>query len=166
MTTTPWAERPIEQARLLNPAFLGALLWSSAKGYASIENGSQPYALSFLAVPVVLHKKTREILPGTTRTSLGVWLNGNPQVLVGFSGRAMSLVPLVKEAILFAASGGLVQIRMSRVVAGPRPKTMARFELEASDEVKTCMKKAEFVGRWFALSGEYTTVMALWGVTP
>jgi hypothetical protein len=43
---------------------------------------------------------------------------------------------------------------------------MARFEREASDEVKACIKRAAFLGKWFALSGDYTTVMALWGVTP
>ena len=28
MIIIPWAERPIEQARLLNPAFIAALIWS------------------------------------------------------------------------------------------------------------------------------------------
>ena len=43
---------------------------------------------------------------------------------------------------------------------------MVQFERDATDEVRACIKKAEFVGKWFALSGDYTTVMALWGVAP
>ncbi len=166
MTLTPWTERPLEHARLLNPAFLGSLLWLCAKGYASAAKEYQPYALSFLVVPVVLHKKTREVLPTTSRTSLVAWLGENPSVTVGFSERATALVPLVEEAILFAANGGLLQMKAARVVAGSRPRAMAKFEREASKEVRECIKKAEFVGKWFALSGDYTTVFALWGVVP
>ena len=63
MTTAPWNERPLEHARLLNPAFLGTLLWNCAKAYSSTANVNQPFAVSFLAVPVVLHKSTRESRP-------------------------------------------------------------------------------------------------------
>lgn len=166
MTTTPWNERPLEHARLLNPAFLGTLLWSCARAYSLEAIVNQPFALSFLVAPVVLHKSTRELLPSTTRKSLVAWLGENPRVLVGFFPRAKSLIPLVKEALLFASNGGLLRVEDARVVAGNRPRSMARFEREATDEVRICIKKAEFMGKWFALSGEYTTVMALWGVAP
>ena len=161
-----WPDRPIEQARLLNPAFIGALLWSCAQSYRETAVQAQPYALSFLAAPVVLHKSTRESLPATTRTSLVTWVGENPKVVVGLPERARSLVPLVKEAVLFASNGGLLQVRESHVAAEDRPRTMARFEREASDEVKACLRKAKFLGKWFALSGDYTTVMALLGVAP
>jgi len=166
MSTSPWNGRPLEQARLFNPAFLGTLIWSCARAYSSKANANQPFAVSFLVAPVVLHKSTRESLPTTTRTSLVAWLGENPQVLVGFSERAKSLVPLVKEALLFASNGGLLQVENAGVVAGDRPRAMARFERDATDEVSSCLKKAEFVGKWFALSGDYTTIMALWGVAP
>ena len=166
MTIAPWSERSLEQARILNPAFLGTLVWSCARAYGAAAGENQPYAISFLMAPVILHKGTRETLPTTTRTSLVAWLSENPKLLVGFDDRARSLVPLVKEAILFASNGGLIQIRDARVVAGGRPRAMAGFEREASEEVKACIKKADFVGKWFALSGGYTTVMALWGVSP
>jgi hypothetical protein len=166
MTTAPWNERPLEHARLLNPAFLSMLLWGCARGYSLEANANQPFALSFLVAPVVLHKSTRESLPTTTRTSLVGWLGENPQVLVGFFQRAKSLIPLVKEALLFASNGRLIRVEDARVVAGNRPRSMARFEREATDEVRACIKKAEFMGKWFAFSGEYTTVMALWGVAP
>ena len=166
MTLALWSERPIEQARLLNPAFVGALLWSFARTYTFTAGHSQPYALSFLVVPVVLHKGTRDSLPTTTRTSLASWVCENPTYIVGFAERARTLVPLVKEAILYASNGGLLQVQESLIVAKARPRSMARLEREATDEVKACLKKADFIGRWFALSGDYTTAMALWGVAP
>lgn len=92
MSTTPWSERPPEQARLLNPAFLGTTVWSCAKGYASIDKHGLPYALSFMVVPIVLHKATRECLPRTPRTSMASWLGDNPRAQVGFAERARALL--------------------------------------------------------------------------
>jgi hypothetical protein len=166
MTIASWLDRPIEQARLLNPAFLAALIWSCAEGYGSIDAQGIPYPLSFVAMPIVLHKVTRESLPRAISTSLPAWLGEQPQVHVRFTERATSLVPLVKEGVLFGANGRMLNVSSTRIMAAPKPSSMARFLREASDEVKDCMKKAKFVGRWFASSGDYTTVMALWGITP
>lgn len=166
MTITPWSNRPIEQARLLNPAFLGALMWSCAEGYYSINQQGIPYPLLFVAMPVVLHKPTRASLPKSIRTSLAAWLGENTQVHVHFIERATSLVPVVKEGLLFSVNGQLLSLTSSQIMAAPRPRSMARFLRESSDEVRDCMEKAKFVGRWFASSGDYTTVMALWGVMP
>jgi len=166
MMETPWLERAPEEARLFNPAFLGATLWACARGYRSVHDGGLPYALAFVAMPVALHKGTREELPKITRTSLAAWLADNPRALVGFPVRAQALVPLVKEGILFGSSGQLLTFENDLLIPADRPRSMAGFERKATEEVKACIKKAEFVGKWFAHSGEYTTVMALWGVSP
>jgi len=166
MTIASWSDRPFEQARLLNPAFLAALIWSCAEGYCSIDQQGMPYPLSFIAIPVILHKSTREGLPRAVRTSLTAWLGENAQVHVRFTERATSLIPLVKEGVLFGVNGQLLNLSSSRIVAGSRPRSMTRFLRESSEEVQDCMAKAKFVGKWFASSGNYTTVMALWGVMP
>ncbi len=166
MITVAWNERSVEQARLLNPAFLGTLLWSGAKGYASVANENQPYLISFLVPPIVLHKSTRERLPRTIRTSLVAWLGDNASVHVGFGDRATALVPLVKEAILFASNTGMIQLQDARVVAARKPSGMAEMMSGTSSEVNACIMRARFVGKWFARSGDYRTVMALWGVAP
>jgi len=166
MSATPWIERPPEQARLFNPAFVGITIWSCARGYASVRQSGLPYALAFVAVPIALHKTTREDLPRSTRTSMASWLAENPRALVGFAERARALVPLVKEGVLFATSGQMLTLDDTRLVAAGRPRSMARFERQATDEVRACVKKAEFVGKWFAGSGDYATIMALWGVAP
>lgn len=165
MSGTLWIERSPEQIRLLNPAFIGALVWSCTRGFVTLQEGGLPFPLAFVAMPVVLHKSTRELLPRSTRTSLASWLNRNSQTHVGFAERARDLVPLVKEGILFAAQGGMLSFEGANLVSARRPRTMTGFEREASEEVKLCVKKAEFVGKWFAASGDYTTTMALWGVT-
>lgn len=166
MSATPWVERPPEQARLLNPAFVGATIWSCARGYASVRGPGLPFALAFVGVPIALHKATREELPRSTRTSMASWLAENPRALVGFAERALALVPVVKEGVLFGSSGQMLTLDGAHLVAADRPRSMARFEREATDEVKACIKKAELVGKWFAGSGDYATIMALWGVAP
>jgi hypothetical protein len=166
MNTSAWSDRPIEQARLLNPAFLAVLLWSFAEGYSSVAEQGIPYALTFVAMPITLHKSTREILPRTTRTNLAAWLGQNPQVHVRFAERATSLVPLVKEGIIFGANGHLLEVSASSIIAMARPRSMTSFLSQTSEEVRDCMKQAKFVGKWFASSGDYTTIMALLGVTP
>jgi hypothetical protein len=37
---------------------------------------------------------------------------------------------------------------------------------QASDEVRECAKRAEFVGKWLAQTGSAPTVLALLGVRP
>jgi Family of unknown function (DUF6521) len=166
MTIKLWSDRPVEQARLLNPAFLAALIWSCAEGYNSINAQGIPYPLSFVAMPIVLHKSTRERLPRAISTSLATWLRENPQVHIRFAERATSLVPLIKEGVLFGVNGQLLNVSSSRIAAATRPISMTSFLRDSSDEVRDCITKAKFVGRWFASSGDYVTIMSLWGVAP
>ncbi|HDX0900063.1 three component ABC system middle component [Stenotrophomonas maltophilia] len=169
MTVSPWREQPTEQARLFNPAFLGALVLCAADGYESNTQEGQglPYPLAFIAVPIVLHKLTREALPRTTRTSLPAWISVNTQTQVGFPARASSLVSSTKDSIAVACHGHLLAIEGSRLRACAKMSAVARFASTVkSPEVSDCLKKAQFVGKWFAGSGDYQTIMALWGVRP
>jgi Family of unknown function (DUF6521) len=127
MTTPVWSDRSVEQARLLNPAFLAALLWSCSEGYKSVAEQGIPFPLTFIAMPVTLHKATRESLPKTTRTSMATWLVQNPQAHVRFAERATALVPLIKEGILFGANGKLIEVSSSQIIAATRPRSMNSF---------------------------------------
>jgi hypothetical protein len=70
-------------------------------------------------------------------------------------------------AILFASVHGLISFSDGdRLLPSPRPAALSRYLDEATQEVRDCVRRAEFVGRWFAAAGTPTTVMALWGVTP
>ena len=166
MSLAAWAEQPAEEARLLNPAFLGALAWACAGGHAKEDDEGFPYPLVFVALPVVLHRPTRAALPRDTRTSLAAWLVGHPRALVGFAERAAALVPTVKSALLFASGNGLLTMTNERVRAGQRPRVMTSFDRQATDEVRDCLKRGRFVGQWFAKAGPAERVMVLWGVAP
>jgi hypothetical protein len=95
------------------------------------------------------------------------WIEENTYFRVGFAERACSLAPFVREALLFGAVHGLFAFDdQHRVVPAPKPGALNGYLRTATDEVRECVKKAEFVGRWLAASGSVETTMALWGVKP
>lgn len=162
-----WAARSREEAYLLNPSFCALIAWSSAIGYQGDGTQGMPYVLPFVAVPLTLHKPTREALPRTVRTSMMAWIEENTYFRVGFAERASSLAPFVREALLFGAVHGLFAFdNERRLVPAPRPRSLRGYLQDATDEVKDCVKKAEFVGKWLVASGSVETTMALWGVKP
>jgi hypothetical protein len=162
-----WSARSREERALLNPAFCAALLWHAARGCAA--TGTRPLAFeeAFLVLPFVLHRHTRMALPRDTRTSLAVWLDENALARGTIVSRAQGLVDYTKEAILFGTANGLLEIADMRLLAGgvwSRPVT--RSLASTSAEVRECAKRAEFVGKWFALTGSESTVLAVLGVRP
>lgn len=161
-----WEERTIEEAHLLNPAFCCAVLSASVVGYTSEASAGLPFPLSFLVLPTTLHKHTRESLPRDTRTSLAAWLQQNCEARVGFAQRVIAVRPHTREAILFGTthgwltmSGGLLAPTINELVIN---KSTQSLETEARE----CLRRAAFVGKWFARAGNAATVMALWGVRP
>ena len=126
-----------------------------------------PFPLAFVAAPAVLHKPTREGLPRTSRTSLASWLEAYPSFRVGFADRARALAPYVREAILFGVIHRLMAISVDgEIIPSPRPRRLVSYLAEATEEVRDCIVKSAFVGKWFARAGSTTTIMALWGIKP
>ena len=81
-----WSERPQELAYLLNPAFLGAIIWRGVGSYAATASVGMPFEFSPLVFPLVLHPATRAILPDI-RTTFPTWLQDHREVLVELPDR-------------------------------------------------------------------------------
>jgi hypothetical protein len=164
-----WADRPSEEQRLLNPAFCSVLLWHAAHGYAmeSHSRASMPFEESFLVMPMVLHRETRDSLPRNAVTSLASWINTYPLARATIADRGQLLVPFTKEALYFGGVYGLLRFPYGRLQANADWRTKIRRILDdSSDEVRLCNKRAEFVGKWFARTGGPETVLAFLGVRP
>lgn len=167
MTTQPWSERPEEEANLLNPAFCSLLIRSTARDYRSATKTSLPFALSFLILPVVLHKPTRDALPSTTATLMTAWAVANPAVLAGFGQRAQRFVESTREAILFGAGHGWLKFNGLGLVPGPKRLGGDPANLPSNTaEVGSCFAASRLLGRWLASAGTTATVMSIWGVAP
>lgn len=164
---TPWNERSVEEQNLLNPGFCTMLLWHAAQGYASERSNPMAIALSFLVLPFVLHKETRESLPFSIRTSLLTWLAEHPIAPPRLGERAATLRAFTRESLIFGGSHGLLLLGQDGVRANAEMKKRVNAALKAtSDEVRECAKRAEFLGRWLEKAGEPETVMTLLGVRP
>lgn len=164
---TPWNQRSIEERNLLNPGFCATLLWHAALGYASDRNTSMAIELSFLVLPFVLHRETRESLPRNILTSLTTWLSTHPIVRTRLGERAANLRFFTREALVFGGSHGLLLLSRDGVRANGEAKKRISAVLKlTSDEVRECAKRAEFLGRWIEQAGGSETVMVLLGVRP
>jgi len=164
---TAWDERPTEVANLLNPAFTGATLRMAVSGYCGEANNGMPFELAFLVFPFALHEATRRRLPRAVSTLLHTWLQDNRDVVVQFPERTRSLVPFTKEAIVFTCQRAVITIDDEGALhpGEAKLKKLASYK-SASDEIKEALGRAEFVGRWFALSGTPVTILTLLGVRP
>ena len=160
-----WTSRPAEERALLNPSFCSCLLWQASVGYGSVAHVPLPFDISFLVLPTVLHRETRESLPKVVRTSLAAWINDNPLARSHIADRARTLVPFTKEAMMYGGLHGLFVLRGGAIAANLEwTKRIAADLKDSTDEVQFCAKRAEFVGKWLASSGSSGTVMAILGV--
>jgi hypothetical protein len=143
------------------------LLWHAAHGYATERNTPMAIELSFLVLPFVLHRETRESLPRNINTSLPTWLAEHPIVQTRLGERAATLRPFTREALVFGGAHGLLSLGQDGVHASADLRKRVNAGLKStSDEVRECAKRAEFLGRWLEKAGGTETVMALLGVRP
>ncbi len=162
-----WTSRANEEAYLLNPAFCCLALVASILEYRESKKEGMPFPLLFMVLPMVLHQPTRRLLPQNIRTSMPAWLQSNASAQVLFHSRVVSLRPHTREALQF----GLLHQWIVKPANGLLDSTRRADDIERAiralkDEASECVTRARFVGRWFASSGEPSTVMALWGIKP
>jgi len=161
----PWSERSIEEANLLNPAFCCATLTASIAGYFSVNDAGMPYPLTFMVLPIVLHKPTRESLPSSTKTSLAAWMQNNADAKVLYAERLLSLKPYTREAIQFGLLYSWIVLHHGWLVQTTFEEfRLTRILQNLDNEAKDCVSRAKLVGKWFALAGSAQTVMNLWGI--
>lgn len=167
MTLPPkWAERPIEEAGLFNPAFTALAISRTVAAFTKQTGRGLPYPLAFLILPTVLHAETRAALPATTNAVMQTWLETNAPMLSTLPGRVKRLLPVSKEAILFGVLHAKLTIEDASLAPG-RHRFAANAEPpEATAETRDCLRAASFLGRWFVVAGTPTTVLASWGVAP
>lgn len=161
----PWTTRPREEANLLNPPFCSLLLTLATEHYERTAKVNMPYVYAFLVLPIVLHKATREGLPKSTLKSLSTWIEENPTLRALFADNVRALKPFVQEALLYGLVHGCLKVDSEGCFTlGKKPRGLTGYEAGSSNEVRDCVKRAQFVGRWFASAGAVPTVMALWGI--
>jgi hypothetical protein len=161
-----WDERPREVANLFNPAFTSLLLSRTLAGYSGGDGAGMPLVLAYLVLPIVLHPDTRDALPRAASTTMYGWIAEYPHLKALFPARARRSVPFTQEAIRFGIMYGKLAISAGSLVTGSHRYAQSAMPSDATDEVKLCLQKAAFLGRWFADTESPRTVLATWGVRP
>jgi hypothetical protein len=160
-----WSEQPLDEASLFNPAFCGVLLNRVAEGHHFELGSGLPFALAFVALPLVLNQSMREELPHSVASVMSAWLLDRPDIPLTFPEQARWFVPVTKQALLFACQHGLIGFERTRVLPASKVR-VAKALLNQSDDLRDSLNRAAFVGRWFARAGDAQTIMAHWGVAP
>ena len=165
MTLSSWSERSVINAHLLNPAFCGEVLRRAIKGYTTAKEGSMPFPLVFVILPIVLHKKTRERLPRSTRGTIHAWLSDNNDLKIGLPERVKSLVPYTREALLFSFYHRKIDIFEAGEL-GLNSFRTRRIKEQETEEIVAIYKQSDFLGKWLASSGSVQSIYAFIGVKP
>lgn len=155
-----------EEIALFNPAFLTRLIYDAAHEHERASGQGLAVPLSFLALPLVLHKATREDLPGTAAALMQKWIRENPRHLARLSFRVISLRPFSGAAIRFGIVQGVLVSESGLLRAGTvlrRPRNFGSLE---TTEIEDCLKAARLLGRWFARQPDAATALAWWGLAP
>lgn len=154
---TAWSDRPQIVAAYLNPALLSVVVLSAARGYAQ-RGELMPWPMSFLVAPLVLHRPTREALPGNTRTHLSTWVQRNPLLRAGLPARAESLASSVSEGLRFGLRHGEFTMQDGRL------RSRVNIRVSNNEHLEVLIKSATLAGRWLSLSQVPSTPFALLGV--
>lgn len=160
-----WSDRPPEVAYSLNPAFCGRVIDECITEYAAAAGRAMSYPLSYLILPIVLHKSTRNSMPSTLQTRMHPWLLKNQRAKIGFDERTRSMTQFTREALIFLIRTGRIEITGVGKLASGSAKT-ARNSRSESSEITDCVKNARIVGRWFSPYDDAAEVFRMWGVAP
>lgn len=155
-----------EEIALFNPAFVARLLHAVVNEYEAAATRDMPVPLAFLAIPLVLHKPTRDDLPAHASSQMQTWIREHPRHLVELDGRVHRMRSFIGLAVRFGVQHGVLTSAAGGIGVGTvkrRPRGHAELE---SAEVGGCLRAASFLGRWFARQPDTATLLALWGLQP
>jgi len=160
-----WDNRPVTVANLLNPAFCGEIIRIVLKAYKSETLKALPFELTFLVLPLILHKQSRESLPSTTGKNFYEWLEENTMTKIYLVNKIKNLVPYTREAILFLIYHEAITVNHDGALEFITYRKSSLNYLN-KEEIQTVYKKAHMLGKWLGKAGDTKTIYASIGIKP
>lgn len=164
MRMREWRKRPADVAALFNPVYCAALLNRVAKGYQSATHEGFPYALAFIALPVILHPTSADLIPATSKTRIHAWLLNTPDIVFGFDARARSVAPFVREAVAFGMQNKLFTYETGGRLSAVDSQALKRWEKRT--ENVSVSKQAQVLGKLLSQLRDVSTAFSIFGVRP
>ncbi|MFE2729244.1 three component ABC system middle component [Kitasatospora sp. NPDC059327] len=161
---TAWGERPPLTSAMFNPALIACLLREAALVCSTHAAADMPWALSYLAIPLVLHRGTREALPARPgAVQLAAWVvRKNPVLRAGFPAQAQAMVDPVRAGLRFALRHEVLELAEDRLRAPARRIREPGHAPVGLDEI---LKRARTAGGWLS-TVDTVTAFSLLGVAP
>lgn len=165
MMFSEWKSKPVEVRTLFNPMFCAFVLDASVAAYSKENDKGMQLPLLFLVLPLVLHSKTRSILPKAKSSNLGLWSKDNENDLLMLAKRVSSLNRTTLQSLALLQMNSHVEIQGSRILHSKKMNGVTSY-LNLSEEIKEIHAKSQFVGRWFANSGDVAAIYTYLGIRP
>ncbi len=162
----PWAQRPVEEARIFNPAFCGELISRTAGEYHRTRGTALGVAVAFVVLPLTLHSSTRDALPKNASTAFAGWVAEHGALVAGLPERCRLLRPVSREALIFAVRHRLLALNGDGLLPGARPVRHGVRFAASTDEVDATRRSAALLGRWFSRQGSQISILRGIGVAP
>ena len=162
----PWAQRPVEEARIFNPAFCGELIGRTVCEYHRPRQAGLGVAIAFVVLPLTLHRPTRDALPRLASKTFVGWVAEHEALLAELPGRCRYLRPVSREALMFAVRHQLLTIDGDGLVPGKEPVRLRHQLVASTDEADAIRRAAGLLGRWFSRQNSQTSILQGMGVTP
>jgi hypothetical protein len=157
-----WDQRPFEIRNLFNPAFCGLVLFRALQGYEEEDARGMPFSLSLLVLSLCLHKDSREVIAGSSRSYLLKTIEKNQQVMVGFADRVTQMLPFTFEGFGLLMERGCITITDDgRIQTVPNK---VRKTVSGTDETISCQRVARIVGKEFARIADRVTIYTTFGI--
>lgn len=159
-----WRELGREESALFNPAFTALAIRRSVLGYVKECSMPMPLPLVFVSVTSAVNNSIRARLPRAVTTSLHVWVNDNRDILPLFGLRLSGFSEFCKRGIVFGSRYRVISLNDSRVELGSRAMRDTRISNVSTPEMNDVLRRSEWLGKWFARSGDVKTILSAWGI--
>jgi len=148
---------------LFNPAFCGHLMRICISEYENNSKKKMPFSLSFLILPLLLHKELRDSIDHNT--NLHTWTFENYHKLTDFDKNVKDRIDITKSTLIYLLQTDSLAIDKDatlRILNYRQPTTFSSDDLE----LREFYKKSRYLGRWFTHTDDLPTIFSLLGVRP
>lgn len=135
------------------------------KSYSSANGKNFPFALAFIVLPLILHKKTRDSFPRDSRPAFHQWCENNAHLKIDLPERIANIVPFTREALQFLIVHDAITFDRSGGITVNDYKTKA-ISTDRESDLAIIFRRAEFFGKWLAKAGDTHSIFIFLGIKP
>ena len=148
-----------------NPAFCALMLRGFVENYVKVDTGGVPLPLLLLPLPIALSSDLADTFDGTnSRTGLISWVSRHPEITLDLGRRIEALVPISREALLFAISRRILDINEAGLVDLDKAGMRKALRFPSAEPRARVLSITRRLGRWVGDVKSTETVLVCLGL--